>query len=444
MSLPPGFTAIKDTKESKTAVSLIGVIVACQEPRKSKGTDWVCDITIQDDFTSDDATITSTIGCRIFRPRPELFPKISGLGDVAIIRNFRIDTWGLQTSCVYAVALRSGVLVFPAAQIPKPNLSQAYLQGSQQLPHSAISGTKEPSPLEQHAVILLKSSAPDLVQQVQQQHGPTFSVTPAKRDRLSLIKDLNFDSYHDIRAQVVNIYRNNFGNVEMKVTDYTSNDALYLYPELDDPMNWNPDKTFTGPYGQLTLSVILYGNNAVFTTDHLARGDYVFLRNVHTKISPAGKLEGALHEDRQYPNHIDVKRLLNDSDIDEIKAREEAYEQKRAKKDAFEELDNGPKKPSAKASAKKKAEKRARLKLQKQEEQKDIAEKAERWEAQKTGVNLNSKTRAASSAINTNDSSTGGLSRDTDVDYIGHHLQCPSEGTHTYTIQRFHTSVRQL
>ncbi|KAF2031191.1 hypothetical protein EK21DRAFT_63799 [Setomelanomma holmii] len=386
--LPTGFTAVKDATAVGSRVSLLGVIISIKEQRKTKGTDWVLEFTIQDDFTNGSVGSGASINCRLFRPSPDKFPKINGVGDIALLRNFGLDGWMDRVDAVWKP--QSGVLVFPASGIPVPELSQAYQVGSQNLPYSAVFGTKDSTAQEQMAVIQLKHSASGSVRQVKQYAAASSSVRDPVRDRLSLIKDLTYDRFYDVRAQVVNIYYNNYGTVDLKVTDYTTNKDLFLYVDPDDEdWRWQQDKAWKGPCGQLTMNVLLYGNSAVWSTENLAVGDYVFLRNVHTKMSQANKLEGVLHEDKQRPNAIDIRKLVSVTDIKEIKDRQQDYDKKRVKKTAFEDLQNEPKKSSAKASAKKKAEKKARQRAEKEQEQRELAEKAEKWEADRNGVNIN-------------------------------------------------------
>jgi protection-of-telomeres protein 1 len=385
---PTGFTAIRDAKDDGNIVSLLGVIVGLKELRKTKGTDWCLEFTIQDDFAAGVEAGSSSINCRLFRSSPERFPKITGIGDVAIVRNFKLNAWGLRVDAVWTA--RSGVLVFPAAKIPVPQLSQAYQVGTQNLAYATTFGAKDPTTQEQMAVIHMKHAASGSMQQVKQ-YAATQPVQATAPDKLSLIKDLEPSKFYDIRAQVVNIYYNNFGTVDLKVTDYTSNKNLFLYVDPDDEDYMFQDQSWKGPYGQVTISVLLYGNNAAWARENLAFGDYVYIKNMRTKLSPANKLEGMLHEDRQRPNQIDIRKLLKPSDIREINQRREEHEKKRPKKSAFEELQNVPKKTSAKASVAKKAEKKAKQRLQKEQEQKEIAEKAEEWESKRSGLNLNSR-----------------------------------------------------
>jgi len=389
--MPNGFTPISAATEPGTVVSLLGVIVSIKEARKSRGTDWVQEFTIQDDFGSDVVGGQSSIIIRIFSPTVEKIPKIAGTGDVAIVRGFKLNYWNGRVDAV-SNRYASSYFIFPSATIPRPELSQPYQAGTLSLPHSdsGTLGAKSPSRDEQMAVIRLKQQASGSAQQVKQ-FAAKNALKSTAQDRLSLVKDLEYDKFKDVRAQVVNIYYTNFGTVELKVTDYTENKDLYLYVDPDDEDYRFQRQDWKGPYGQYTINVILYGNNAVFAREQLAVGDYVFLRNVRTKISPANKLEGALHEDRVRPEQVDISKLTSRSDIAEIKQRQEAYEKTRTKKSAFEKLQSEPTNAAGKAPINKKAAKRAKQRQQKEQEQKEIAEKAEEWEAQRSGVNVNSQ-----------------------------------------------------
>jgi protection-of-telomeres protein 1 len=386
MSLPSGFRAIKDATVAGDFVNLIGVIVDIRPQKQTRGTDLVLEFTIQDDFSTGSGS-ASSIRCRVFRPKAELFPKISGTGDIALVRNCRLDAWNGRLDCIF-VSYRSGLLVFPASKIPVQELSDTYRLHNSFLPFSAVTGTKDPTPQEQIAVIQLKHAASG---SVVQQYAATASVKSATQDRLSLIRDLDKDLFYDVRAQIVNMYYQDFsGTVELKVTDYTPNEALNLYVEPDDvDAQFQDSRAWKGPYGQFILNVRLYGGNGSWARQNVTNGDYVFLRNMRTKISPAMKLEGVLHEDRQKPDQVDIRRLINQTDIDEIKTRCKAYDEQRSKKSAFDALKS--EKPPVKASSIKKAEKRAKQRAQKEQEQREIEDNLVKFEAQRSGVNLHSE-----------------------------------------------------
>jgi protection-of-telomeres protein 1 len=403
---PKDFTPINNATNTGEPVSLIGVIVSVQEPKKTRGSDWVLDFTIQDDFSTGAGGIgiDASIKCRLFKPSPTMFPK-HAVGDVALLRNFKLNEFMMRHDAIYDSRSRlCGALVFPAKDIPDPEFSEPFQTRGRKLAYHALPNTREPTIEEQMAAIHLKHAASGILSEVKQ-FAATAPIRPAAQDKLSLIKDLTFDRFYDIKAQVVNTYYNSMGTVDLKVTDYTSNKDLFLYVDPDDEFYSLQMEPWQGPYGQFTINIILWGNNAAWARENVRVGDYVYLKNVHTKMSPMNKLEGALHDDRFRPNQIDIRKLLHGSDIREIDARrkqyDKDYEKNHAKKSAFDDLQNEPKKPSAKASANKKAEKRARQRAQKEQELQEIAEKAEGWEAERSNLNLNSESISKLRAIPT-------------------------------------------
>lgn len=402
MPLPVGFTAIKDATKVNAKVSLLGVIVDVQPPRETRGTDYSLSFTIQDEFNGPDVDCSSIV-CRMFRPRDRL-PNISSVGDIVILRNFKLDEWNMRIACVSDSRSYTGVIIFRSNTIPVLALSSAYQVGSQRLQCEATRGTDDPTTGEQMAVINLKAAASNPATAGRWSTAstiptaPTASTiptaltpfTPRTPQKLSLIKDLEFNKFYDIRAQVVNTYYDNLGNiVDLKITDYTENEHVFYYadPNSEDAYmvqhtNWN------GPYGKFTLAVTLFENNAAWARENVSVGDYVYLKNMRTKISRADKLEGALHQDRVRVNQVDIRKLSNPSDIAEIDARRRAYEEKRGSKSALDVLKDTRTEPSATG---KKAEKKRKKKEQKDAELKEIAENEEKNEAERNGVNQNGK-----------------------------------------------------
>lgn len=389
MQLPTGFTAIKDATSVGDAVNLIGVLVSYNGPRSSKGSDHALDFTIQDDFSSGSVGGQSSISGRMFKP-PNKFPKISGPGDVVIVRRVKLSEWMGRMECLGA-KYDSTMTVFPSSMIPVPDLSHAFQAGSQKLPCDSTPMAPSPTIPEQMAVISLKHASSGSKQQVQQHAATAVSKSrTARRD--TLIKDLRFDVFADIRAYVVNVYRYPMGGqVDLKVTDYTENEHMFYYadPETEDGLV--ADRSWKGPYGYLTLSVTLYEENANWAQENILPGDYVYIRNMRPKLSARNKLEGVVHQDRVHTSQVDIRRLQSAPDIAEIDKRREEYERKRGSKTAFEKLRSEPKKLPAKASHSKRAAKRERLRAEKEAELEELAKQAQEWELSRTGVNPNGK-----------------------------------------------------
>jgi protection-of-telomeres protein 1 len=391
MPLPSGFTAIKGCTEFGPPYSTIAVLVSYKEPFKTGGSDWALDFTIQDDFTSGSVGGDSSISCRLFRPEGDNFPKIAGVGDVVILRKFKLQRWKYRLDLIGDRSF-AGMIVFPGNMIPVPELSQAFQAGSQKLPCDITARTPEATPAEQMAAIHMKHASSGSEPQVQQ-HAAIMTVKATASKKRSLIKDLELNRYYEIRVQVVNVYYHPMASqVDLKVTDYTENRDLFYYGDPDKDEGWEvTNKQWKGPFGYLTMSVTLFDENASWARVNVAEGDFVYIRNLHIKMSPANKLEGRLHGDRQNPNHVDIRKLKNSSDMEEIKERREAYETQRGNKTTFQAIQNAPKKSSGKASHDRKQAKRERQRAEKEAEQQELEQKAREWEVSRSGVNANSE-----------------------------------------------------
>jgi hypothetical protein len=419
LQLPKGFTAIKDATEAKTTVNLIGIVVSFDSPKTTKGKDLALDFTIQDDFTSGDVGGQSSITCRFFRPTQDKFPKISGVGDVVILRKFELQQYSFRMDAIGSRL--SHMLVFPSSRIPVPELSQPFQAGSQKLPHASTGGIPPTIP-EQMAVVHLKHASTGAAPQVQQHAATSVSKARTAR-RKGLVKDLELGNFYDVCVQIVNIYYYQMGGqVDLKVTDYTPNEQMFYYADPDQEKDWLvKGKPWKGPFGYLTLNVTLYGTNAEWVQENLADGDYVFIRNMRVKLSDRGKLEGALFDDKLNPSQVDIRHLQNAAEIEAIDKRREEYEEKRATKTAFELLQNEPKKSSAKTSSEKRKAKKEKLRAEKEAELAELEKNQREWEINRSGVNAYGKISSASLFFLLKAFSHWCLSSDETFDNLGHH-----------------------
>ena len=315
--------------------------------------------------------------------------------------------------------------------------------GTQRLFCHATHGAREASQAEQKAVLKMKHSSSGSAQDVQQ-HASLASHNAAARRKEYPIEDLTEGTFSDIRAQVLNIYYSNHGTVELKVTDYTPNKDLHRYedPKTDpDLASW--DRGWPGPYGQYTLDVRLYEPHAAWARGHLSKGDFVYLRNVHMKRSGAFHLEGAVHEDRRFPNQIDVSILKDEQKIEEINARRETYEQQRSNNQGTVHLVNAPKKLSAKISAKKKLEKREKQRLQKATDLKELEQEEQKREADRAGVNMNGQCTTIKFVCMSNRNSPCCIYRVSTFNTVRNHQQSSST-SRDIEVQQVHTTFHQL
>ncbi|KAI2474507.1 telomere-binding alpha protein [Pyrenophora tritici-repentis] len=166
---------------------------------------------------------------------------------------------------------------------------------------------------------------------------------------------------------------------------------MHYFPDPEEGTTWNhlSDKGFKGPYGYLTLSVTLYESNAAWVQENAAVGDYVYLRNMHVRMSTAGRLEGVVHQDKDRPNQVDIRQLKSAPEIEAIDKRRQEYEKKRGVKTAFEVMQNPPSNPKAKTAKEKRQAKKEIQKAEKEAELQEIAEKQREWELQQSSINKN-------------------------------------------------------
>lgn len=234
----------------------------------------------------------------------------------------------------------------PPDAMPKPSKAeQMYALGLKQLTPS-VTNT---------AAVALKTTAIPTGPAAIRAGGPLSTSS-----KLCLIQDAKYDKYCDLAVEVIKKFPNSNGNMELYVTDYTSNNALYDYPApgdaevhdelgryvrasfLDDPdSNHNSNREgdlfgyiqnvsgtrrdWPGPSGRHTLQVELLPPHAGYARDKVEEGAFVKLLNVRIKRSSAGKMEGNIWTDRLYPHKIQVQPLIDETALKNLTDRRESY-----------------------------------------------------------------------------------------------------------------------
>ncbi|CAD6576115.1 MAG: hypothetical protein ASARMPREDX12_007733 [Alectoria sarmentosa] len=346
-TIPPGCLNINSALNRLNAeVNLMGVVIDFLAPGQSKGTDLISSFSIAD--SSHCGVYDGGLKVRYFRPSASEMPAIRRNGDVVLLRSIKIKEWSGMT--IGLSTRGTSWVVFPADSIPVIAPSSAV-----QLKSVKDARALAPTPAEmQYAISLCNSRDRNTFTYPSSQHTGSATIPlvlsapsgPQWRDKFSLVKDVNVDTFYNLIGQVVRLYASN-GRVELYLTDYTGNFLLWNYPEPDegdgcgregDEFSYSAgnsaNKKWKGPFGKLTLTVTLWGNNASFVQQHVKENDFVHLRNVHIKFSKDAKVEGALHSDRRYPERIDVNVLnINDED-DRVK------DVLRRKRDFWKKLNN--------------------------------------------------------------------------------------------------------
>lgn len=153
----------------------------------------------------------------------------------------------------------------------------------------------------------------------------TSQVVVERKQKFGLVRDMQFNCFYDILGVVVKTFPG-MGNYTVYITDYSKNSMLHAHEwrgagttaDGDDYDYTGRGRTggrgWPGPWGQYTLQVTLWDVHAVSARQMLYEGAYVELRNVRAKKNPDGKLEGALHGDRRFPDRVDVHIVKNMDD----------------------------------------------------------------------------------------------------------------------------------
>lgn len=326
---PTGFKDIRSASTQIDAdVNVMGIVTDVRRSCKSKGSDWMCT------FSISDLTFGETeegLLVRFFRPMEMELPQIQGTGDVVILRRIKLKEWSGRTMAMSNKT--TSWVVFPSDSIPEkapPRFRLTYVKDQR---------SQAPLPAEmEYAMLLCNSRDRSTFRKVSEPSSHTAgdgdlssqghsvahtSAQQQRQEKFSMIKDVTIDRYHDLVGQVVKIYPAN-GNVELYITDYTSNSFLYNYewgiPSAEDadpregdefghiPRN-SAGRKWPGPFGRYTLTVTLWPAHCYFAQANVKEGDFVYLRNVHIKHSKDGKVEGSLHTDQKYPEKVDITKL---------------------------------------------------------------------------------------------------------------------------------------
>lgn len=400
-SIPEPFVDLATASSRVNAeVNVMGRVTDFMPPSKTRGTDWMCTFSIAD--RSFGAEYGDGLKIRFFRPVQDELPSFQISGDVILLRNLKIKeyqgmTMGLSTHT-------TSWTIFQASSIPKKtpantlNIKSTKSRQAPQPKHSEVLYSIELcnlrdresdkrydflSPAQSTPIPSLEpSSTSDSSTKISS--PPTSSRTSfGGRDKFSLIKDLQIDTFYDLVGQVVKIYPN-MGRLEMYITDYTSNNMLYRY-EWDKPDKENTQygdeygysskniksHKWQGPYGQMTIMVTMWPPHSHFAQSRVKEWDFVLLQNVRAKLDKDSKMEAMLSEDKRHPSKINVRVIKADSDdrVKDVLRRKREYNEKFKTQSAsfINQVRNqiGDGKPLSKGQRRKKAKlEREKAKLQ--------------------------------------------------------------------------------
>lgn len=151
--------------------------------------------------------------------------------------------------------------------------------------------------------------------------------------KFSLLKDLRPDKFHDLIGEVIRVYDTTPDSITIYLSDYTSQELFYDNPvdggepadltRDGDEYGYTVSRTrkptdWPGPYGKMAMQLTIYPPHIQYIRDHVKTNSWVMIKNVHTRMSPRGQLEGRLHGDRRWPERIQVSLLEPSSENPEM------------------------------------------------------------------------------------------------------------------------------
>lgn len=386
MALPDGFIPLRDVLNCNEKTCFIGAITNIQAPIPvdKAGQDHEIHFVIRDKFPGDEK---DSVAC-ILKHKKACLPT-GDPGDIAILRGMKLEILGDKNTktLVMASEFHSQALFFPSKTIPASG-------GASKVPFKGMAGSQPPDDDEQMAVVKMKATAASLLEDLKDPKVMFLArlgskAANAKRGkRQSLIGNMTFNLFYDLVGEVVKTFWDG-DCVDLYVTDYTINKDLFLYEDKSQLDRCSGDKRpWPGPFGQMTMQIRCYEPHAGAARE-LKEGDFVFMQNVRTKWSQKNKLEGAIHQDLQYPNKIGVRKCTHKLQLGDLIERKAEYEKKRIATLLADGDTNAPKKPSAIASSKKKLTKAQKRRLQKEQELKELEKKSTEKEKPIKGINNN-------------------------------------------------------
>ncbi|KAF2772990.1 hypothetical protein EJ03DRAFT_387308 [Teratosphaeria nubilosa] len=365
ISLPKSFADLDTAYRTAPGsfVSIIGVVVDLQPPAKTRTGDHMVTVKLLDERLRDATSGRQGLTVRSFVKDQSLLPPVHGLGDVVLMRHAKTALFGGQPMIM--TNRQTKTVVIPAASIPAPTYSIAYMGGDRL---KALGPPEEIEKLsvEESAYIINLKAKKEIMDAIPE---PNIAQLNKKRDfqtvgesrttgppekkfkgsdtfgkKFRLIEEAAHRDFADLCVEVVKKFATDSLSTELYVTDYTENQLMWYYapPEENTSLTRDGDafghcqlskKAWPGPYGYLVLKVNVKDPHAQYVNTTLEPGDLVLLRNVKMKIMATGaKLEGDMWPDNMNPEKVQAHKLPTRSapEAQRLEERKQEYWAKRS------------------------------------------------------------------------------------------------------------------
>ncbi|KAF3385062.1 Protection of telomeres protein 1 [Penicillium rolfsii] len=320
-------------------LTTIGVVVDVLPPYRTKGSSACVTFTLKDS-RFDEASWYGGLKIKYFNDRIDDLPPVQ-LNDVVLLRNIRVNVFNdkptgvaSQHDTVPWAILRSDL--DPSSTLAiytgPTSFSLQPLEKRVALTLLDVIATTAPAKVTPPA---RKEVVPQPQSQVVQASMTTTS-PPNRGLPLQLIQDVRPGPFIQIMGQVVRMSTHDSEKCMMHLTDYTSNESLAdIRKDGEDEMGTEGDaydylarkrKNWPGPWGKMTIQVILWEPHATFAREHVKEGQIVLLTYTRIKPGSYSGLEAIVHQDKRFPDKIHIQLISNDDDrAQELMERRKEY-----------------------------------------------------------------------------------------------------------------------
>ncbi|KAF8421034.1 hypothetical protein EV426DRAFT_225812 [Tirmania nivea] len=290
-------------------INVIGVVVDLRPPTLTKRDEYMITFTLCDKTKS---LVENGLIVRYFHRIKDDLPEIQGLDDVVVLRNIKMTEFGGKNIAISHFT--SSWIVGYQSPIRKEFIIKS-------------SGSKVKATSSEMVTI-------NILREFWKSRGgaassrgvnpvalPKMEEQNSHKRKFAHIKDLQFDHFYDLMGEVVKTFPGN-GSFTIYLTDYTRSPNLHCYewPNLgerrkdssEDDRHFytgrkgNSSSKWSGPFGQYTLQITLWDVHADAARKIVRDGCLLNLKNVRAKRNADGKMEGALHGDRKFPDRVDI------------------------------------------------------------------------------------------------------------------------------------------
>ncbi|KAJ5812879.1 Telomere end binding protein [Penicillium robsamsonii] len=332
---------ITTARYSQGNCNVLGVVVDTLPLFRTRGSSACVTFTIKDsDF--DAPTWRGGLKVKYFNDNESHLPDVK-LKDVVLLRNIQVTFYQNKPTAVISQHSTVPWVIFR----PEPSLTSSPFITSGPIPFEPTLKEKDQAQslldrVSTEGIIVQQSTSCNVP--VSRQPSHVQAPQPASHP-VPKFGGLPYIPIHSAKAgklcqllgQVVTLNTYDSQKCLLYLTDFTENEELVNYkkpggeddesgPEGDRFNYIHKSPTWPGPWGKLTIEVTLWEPHATYAREHLKAGDVALLTYVRIKECRRG-LEAAVHEDRQYPEKIHVRKVNGGTDerVQELMNRRTEY-----------------------------------------------------------------------------------------------------------------------